>query len=196
MSENSNPEPAVSTSLPVAPDEQPKTVVDVVREVAPEALNKIPKDKKEILAGLVIEKTTHIRSVRSAPLPEPSELAVYNQIIPNGADRIMKMAEAQTAHRIEIEKTVIYSQKNQAFRGQVFGLIVGLGGLSLATFAAMNGHDWFGGAVGSGTLVSLVYVFVQSREKQEADLGDKRQQMQQGQPMQQRLNPKKKNRNK
>jgi uncharacterized membrane protein len=194
MSENSNPEPA--TSLPSVPNEQPKTVVDVVREVAPEALNKIPEDKKELLAGLVIEKTTHIRSVRSAPLPEPSELAVYNQIIPNGADRIMKMAEAQTAHRIEIEKTVIFSQKNQAFRGQVFGLVVGLGGLSLATYAAMNGHDWFGGAIGSGTLVSLVYVFVQSREKQEEELGDKRQQMQQSQQTPQRQNPKKKNRNK
>jgi uncharacterized membrane protein len=154
MSENPNPEPAVSPSS--VPNEQPKTVVDVVREVAPEALNKISEEKKELLASLVIEKTTHIRSVRSAPLPEPSELAAYNQIIPNGADRIMKMAEAQTAHRIEIEKTVIYSQKNQAFRGQVFGLIVGLGGLSLATFAAMNGHDWFGGVIGSGTLVSLV----------------------------------------
>lgn len=190
MSENSNPE--LSVAPPSVPNEQPKTVVDVVREIAPEALNKIPEDKKELLAGLVIEKTTHIRSVRSAPLPEPSELAVYNQIIPNGADRIMKMAEAQTAHRIEIEKTVIYSQKNQAFRGQVFGLIVGLGGLSLATFAAMNGHDWFGGAIGSGTLVSLVYVFVQSREKQEEELGEKRQQIQPGQNQ----NPKKKNRKK
>lgn len=191
MSENSNPELAVS--LPSVPNEQPKTVEDVVREVAPEALNQIPEDKKELLASLVIKKTTHVHSVRSGPLPEPSELAVYNQIIPNGADRIMKMAEAQTAHRIEIEKTVIFSQKNQAFRGQVFGLIVGLGGLSLATFAAMNGHDWFGGAIGSGTLVSLVYVFVQSREKQEEELGEKRQQMQQ---VPQRQNPKKKNRNK
>ncbi|HEY1716940.1 MAG TPA: DUF2335 domain-containing protein [Verrucomicrobiae bacterium] len=194
MSENSNPESAASLSS--VPNEQPKTVVDVVREIAPEALNKIPDDKKELLAGLVIEKTTHIRSVRSAPLPEPSELAAYSQIIPNGADRIMKMAEAQTAHRIQIEKTVIFSQKNQAFRGQVFGLIVGLGGLSLATYAAMNGHDWFGGAIGSGTLVSLVYVFVQSREKQEEELGDKRQQMQQSQQVPQRQNPKKKNRNK
>jgi uncharacterized membrane protein len=194
MSENSNPEPAAS--LPSVPNEQPKTVVDVVREVAPEALNKIPDEKKELLAGLVIEKTTHIRSVRNAPLPEPSELAVYNQIIPNGADRIMKMAEAQTAHRIEIEKTVIFSQKNQAFRGQVFGLIVGLGGLSLATFAAMNGHDWFGGAIGSGTLVSLVYVFVQSKEKQEEELAGKRQQMQQSQQAAQHQSPKKKNRNK
>jgi hypothetical protein len=60
----------------------------------------------------------------------------------------------------------------------------------------MNGHDWFGGAIGSGTLVSLVYVFVQSREKQEEELRDKRQQMQQSQQTPQRQNPKKKNRNK
>ena len=37
-------------------------------------------------------------SVRTGPLPEASELVAYNQVIPNGADRIMKLAESQTQH--------------------------------------------------------------------------------------------------
>ena len=191
MSDVPNPAPSLTpVSLPAAaPAETPKTVADIVREVAPEALGKIPDEDQALL---VIKETRHIRSVRSAPLPEPSELAAYNAIIPNAADRIMRMAEAQSAHRIEIEKTVIGGQKNQAFRGQLFGLLIGLGGLALATYAAVNGHDWFGGAIGSGTLVSLVYAFVQSKEKQSEDLNEKKQQLQIPQAPQ---GKKKKNRN-
>jgi len=172
--------PITPASSPAATSgETPKTLADIVREIAPEAVEKIPEEDKTLL---VIEERRHIRSMRSGPLPEPSELAAYNAIIPNAADRIMKMAESQTAHRIEIEKIVIGGQKNQAFRGQVFGLVIGLSGLALATYAAVGGHDWFGGTIGSGTLVSLVYVFVQSKEKQEEDLDSKKQLMQQTQP--------------
>ena len=96
----------------------------------------------------------------------------------------MKMAESQTAHRIEIEKTVIGSQKNQALRGQLFGLFIGLGGIGASTFAAIHGQSAFACVLGGGTLVSLVYAFVQSKEKQGEDLDEKRQQMNQGQNLQ------------
>lgn len=115
--------------------------------------------------------------MRSAPLPEPAELAAYNAIIPNAADRILKMAESQTDHRIEIETTVVNSQANQAFRGQLFGLFIGLAGLISATYAATHGHDWFGGIIGGGTLVSLVWAFLSSRERQTSELAEKRKQM-------------------
>lgn len=35
----------------------------------------------------------------SGPIPHPDLLAQYDQIIPNGADRILLMAEAQSRHR-------------------------------------------------------------------------------------------------
>jgi uncharacterized membrane protein len=40
----------------------------------------------------------------SGPIPPPDLLERYNQIIPEGADRILKMAEKQSAHRQKIEK--------------------------------------------------------------------------------------------
>ncbi len=192
MSDEPNPAPPLApVSLPVAaPAEPPKTVADIVREVAPEALGKIPDEDKALL---VIKETRHIRSVRSAPLPEPSELAAYNAIIPNAADRIMRMAEAQSAHRIEIEKIVIGGQKNQAFRGQLFGLLIGMAGIVASTYAAIHGQPVFAGVLGGGTLVSLVYAFVQSKEKQGEDLDEKRQQLQLPPAPQSK---KKKNRNK
>ena len=39
----------------------------------------------------------------SGPIPPPDLLRKYEEINPGFADRIMRQAEAQTAHRIEIE---------------------------------------------------------------------------------------------
>lgn len=155
------PQAQVPTKVPA------NTLEGLIREKAPEILSSIPENKRPKLAAITIE--------RSGPLPLPSELAAYDQIIPNGADRIMKMAEAQTVHRIEIEKIVIKSQQGQAWRGQVFGLIIGLAGLGLATLAAMNGQPWFGGIIGGATLVSLVSAFLYSQQKTKEDLSQKRQ---------------------
>ena len=40
----------------------------------------------------------------SGPLPSPADLEKFNQIIPNGADRIVAMTEKEQDHRIEYEK--------------------------------------------------------------------------------------------
>src|SRR6202035_5535082 len=91
-----------------APRDRVKEVEKLIQEKAPEILEAIPVGDRPKLAKIISE--TRI-SYRSGILPEPSELAAYNTIIPNGADRIMKMAEVQSAHRIEIEKAVVESQQ-------------------------------------------------------------------------------------
>jgi hypothetical protein len=97
-------------NLPAVPQkEQPKTLAELIQEKAPEILDSIPVGERPKLAKVTIEQTRI--SYRSGILPEPNELAAYNAIIPNGADRIMKMAEAQSAHRIELESTVVRSQQ-------------------------------------------------------------------------------------
>jgi uncharacterized membrane protein len=155
--------------------ESPKTVAEVIQEKAPEILKNLSGETKGALARVTIEETRI--SMRSAPLPDPSELSAYNQVIPNGADRILKMAEDQSAHRIDIEKTVVKSQQVQAFCGQLFALIIGITGLSLATYAAVQGHPGFGGAIGGATLVSLVSSFLYTRHAQKKELEIKRDQM-------------------
>ena len=42
----------------------------------------------------------------SGPLPPPDALKRYSDIIPNGAERIMAMAEEQSKHRRELEKNL------------------------------------------------------------------------------------------
>jgi uncharacterized membrane protein len=177
MSESKPPEPVAAPApgnSPVAHQkEHPKTLAEVIQEKAPEILEAIPVGQRTKLSKLTIEATQV--SYRSGLLPEPTELAAYNAIIPNGADRIMKMAEAQSAHRIELERTVVGSQQGQEKRGQWFGLIIAIFFASCGSYAALNGQPWFGGIIAGTTLVSLVSVFVFSKHQSKKELSDKRQ---------------------
>lgn len=105
-------------------------------------------------------------------LPEPEELAAYSEIIPNGADRIMAMVEAQSSHRLALERTVISSQQKQEERGQWFGLVIALVFVSCGTYAALNGQSTFGSIVVSSTLLSLVGIFVYSKHQSKKELSD------------------------
>ncbi|MCC7352446.1 MAG: DUF2335 domain-containing protein [Anaerolineae bacterium] len=71
----------------------------------------------------------------SGPIPPPEILAQYGQIIPDGADRILKLAEKQAEHRMYLEKTVIESDVRRSDRGLILGffivLALGVGGLIL-----------------------------------------------------------------
>ena len=171
MSADGNPALPAASGAPR--QEKEKSLEEVLREKAPEVLNVIPPSQKAKLAQVTYHQESV--SIRSSPLPEPSELAAYNAIIPNGADRLLKMVEAQSAHRVEIERIMIAGKESQARRGQYFGLIIGLAGLFCATYAALKGQSTFGGTIGSVTLVSLVSVFVYGQYQKRQDLNLKRQ---------------------
>jgi uncharacterized membrane protein len=52
----------------------------------------------------VIEQVAlQMRLTFSGPLPPPEVLASYNEAVPNGADRIVKLTEDQAAHRRRLE---------------------------------------------------------------------------------------------
>ena len=58
------------------------------------------------------------------PIPPPDMLKQYDKIIPNGADRILTMAEKQGAHRIEMEKIIIHDAEKRANSGQIISAFV------------------------------------------------------------------------
>ena len=55
------------------------------------------------------------------PIPPPDILAGYDQVVPGAADRIITMAETQSRHRQEIEKSII----NSDIRNSKLGLWLG-----------------------------------------------------------------------
>ena len=105
----------------------------------------------------------------SGPLPHPLILKQYEETVPGSADRIIRQAETQTHHRIQLEKDVIAADIRQAQCGLWAGLFVAtisiVGGCTLVA----AGHDWAGAVVATATVVSLVAVFVygsQSRKQE------------------------------
>jgi uncharacterized membrane protein len=143
----------------------------------------LPIELKEILEDKSIPETKrkiilHAFSVTTAssfrgPIPSPHLLKGYNETIPDGAERIMRKFEQQSEHRMGLEKHVVHEELRQSGRGQLFGFILGLVGLGLATYLAMYGHETIAGIFGATTILGLVAVFVIGRKEQKKDLAEK-----------------------
>lgn len=61
----------------------------------------------------------------TGPLPPPGALAQFGEIIPDGAERILRMAELEQAHRLETERAVTEANiqsANEALRQSRIGL--------------------------------------------------------------------------
>ncbi|HLS29393.1 MAG TPA: DUF2335 domain-containing protein [Flavobacteriaceae bacterium] len=133
----------------------------------PDIFKGIPEEKRHEILSEFVSITYQEEHSHSGPLPSPEAIGKYNTIIPDGADRIMKMAEKQQKHRMTIESSIIKSQSKQSGLGQWFGLIIGIVGIGCGTFLAYSGATTVGGIIAGGTVVSLVSVFVIGRKRQQ-----------------------------
>lgn len=136
-----------------------------LKEIPPEEIKKVKK---------IMSYCAEISTFHSGPLPPASELQRYNEIIPNGADRIMKMAEDQSRHRMQLESIIIPSQTKQSARGQILGFVIAIFVVSAGVFCILKGHDTAGASLVVGIVVSLVGVFVLGKERQKKDLKEKK----------------------
>ena len=105
----------------------------------------------------------------SGPLPAPEVLERYDKIAPGAAERIIKMAEAQSLHRQDIESRVVRSDIRNSILGVLFGFIIALTALALSAFSIYLGHAVEGTIIGTGGLSGLASVFVygtRSRKKE------------------------------
>lgn len=156
--------------------DQKKEIEQILQQADPQILSSLPKNKRDRLlnalpqvASVLIEK----HSFFSGPLPPTEMLEEYNRIIPNGAERIMTMAESQSAHRQFIEKEVISSQNMQSERGQMFAFILAILLIAVGTTSFLLGHPTVASIIFGTTVVGLVTVFVLGRKSQQRDLSCK-----------------------
>jgi uncharacterized membrane protein len=135
----------------------------------------------KIFEGINHQKKTQIirtivhsmQTIYIGPLPAPETLKAYSEIIPNGAERIMNMAEKQSDHRMFIEKKVIGGQMTQSNIGQFLAFFIGIAALITSAYCITKGHDWAGGIIGVGGITGLVTAFIQGKKNQERNLQDK-----------------------
>ena len=129
---------------------------DIPQEIQ-EILNdpELSDDKKEkIISVLTIKKSF------SGPLPSPDVLQQYNNVVNDGAERVVKMAENQSKHRMDLEDFAVKKQIKQSGLGQIFGFIIALFCLSATVYLAVNGHESLAKVLGTTTVIGLVGIFV------------------------------------
>jgi uncharacterized membrane protein len=71
-----------------------------------------PPQVSAVAAVQHFEATTY-----SGPLPQAEQLQKYEEVLPGAADRIIRMAEEQSAHRQEIERQIVASASRDSIAG-------------------------------------------------------------------------------
>ncbi|QQR78310.1 MAG: DUF2335 domain-containing protein [Candidatus Moraniibacteriota bacterium] len=110
--------------------------------------------------GVVTERRLEMYA---GPLPHPDLLKRYREIVPDAPERILRMAEKQNEHRIEIEKKVISGNIWNERLGLIAGFSVCLYALYLGTQILMSGHEGYGFSAILSALASLVGVYIYTK---------------------------------
>ena len=109
------------------------------------------------------------------PLPPPSMLAKYDEILPGFAERLLSMTEKQATHRQSIEATVVQSSVSSEKTGVVLGFILSLIVISGGFVMVWAGKNVEGLVAILAPLATLASVFVYGKRNQRKELAEKRQ---------------------
>lgn len=70
----------------------------------------------------------------SGPIPPPEIFAGYDRALPNGADRVMKMAEREQAHRHKMEDTIVRKESFEKRAGLIFAFTLSALALGVSAY--------------------------------------------------------------
>jgi len=105
------------------------------------------------------------QSVWQGPLPPPEVLREFNDIVPNGAERIVAQWESETAHRQAQEKAALAAEVAITRRGQYFAGAFAFTALAVAAWALALGATQVAALIASTTIVSVVGAFLYERRR-------------------------------
>lgn len=101
------------------------------------------------------------------PLPDPNTLARYNELIPDGAERVMRMAELEQGHRHrwerdqqDIVRGVATDESRIAGRGQLAAATLCVLLITAGVIFMLNGYAKLGATIILGDMVALATVFI------------------------------------
>jgi len=134
-----------------------------------------PLQPSQSASPRIVAATTQTQ-VFSGPLPQPEDLAKYDQVLPGAAERILKMAEEQSAHRRSLESKVIESDVRNSRRGSWFGFIIGMTGILVGALLIYLGLPVTGSILGGTAIVALASAFIYGTSQRRRERTQKYQQ--------------------
>ena len=96
----------------------------------------------------------------TGPLPPPHLLRGYEEIVPGSANRIIEMAERQSKHGPELERTIVRSDSVRGHLGLAGGFVLSATVIGGGIYLIASGHDWAEATLIGLNLVGLAGVFV------------------------------------
>ncbi len=122
----------------------------------------VPEDEQELQSISISAERSF-----SGPIPPPWLLSQYEEILPGSADRIMTMAELETATlrdgyatRHRIAEAVAEEDGHRTRRGMYLGGALGGGLLVVAVVLALEGATWPAVVAAISQLVPTLAVFI------------------------------------
>lgn len=119
---------------------------------------------------------TQIHQAYSGPIPPPAILEQYNEIIPDAAERIIRMAEKNADHRQTMESAILEAnieagkrKHKEITKGQLFGIISVLASFSIAAIALFLGNPATAATICGTTVVGLVTAFVSGQRPKKSN---------------------------
>lgn len=110
----------------------------------------------------------HAQSVQYVgPTPPPEHVEAYERILPGAAERFLKIAEEEVAHRrkledgrLEMARETARTNRLLARWGQWFAFLIAMSGIAGGVYLASNGAEVAGGIIGGGGLVTIILGFL------------------------------------
>ncbi|TDB63179.1 hypothetical protein C5467_01185 [Photorhabdus khanii subsp. guanajuatensis] len=99
-------------------------------------------------------------------LPDSEILTIYERYTKGATDRFLILIEQQQKHRHEMEKIALEQTIKQGIRGQNCGLLLTFTSLFIALILGLNGHNWLASIIGSGTVTTILIIYVLNRNPQ------------------------------
>ncbi|WP_236571456.1 DUF2335 domain-containing protein [Rhodovarius lipocyclicus] len=90
----------------------------------------------------------------SGPIPHPEILRGLNEVVPNGAERVVAMAEFETKHVRTMEEIAVRQAVREGTIAHWAASIVPVAGLVCATFIAGLGMEWAAGGIGVAAMAA------------------------------------------
>jgi uncharacterized membrane protein len=149
------------------PNKKKRAALEASKQTAPPSRQPLIDTTAPLTLSMQINQSS---MTASGPLPPPEILARYDAVSPGLADRLVKMAEAEAAHRRDVEHkaqeaqaTDLVAYRRSEMWGQTFGLTIGLAAIGGAVYCAVHQAQWTGSFIGTAGVTGLVTAFIVGR---------------------------------
>lgn len=122
-----------------------------------------------------VAQITAAASSFEGPIPPPQVLQQYSAIVPDAAERIIRMAEKQSDHRMDLEKKVVYSNVRKSYVGMGLATVIAVYGLYVAKEIAINGNPATAGIIAALDIGGLISIAIYNVKSQASERGKRQE---------------------